>query len=96
MNKQTFDKLLSSIREAGEIKVGRHKPSRQYEIKPPDIRRVREELHASQGEFATMIGVSVRTLQNWEQGRRRPEGPANVLLRVAAQNPAAILEALHG
>jgi putative transcriptional regulator len=42
-----------------------------------------------------MIGVSARTLQNWEQGRRQPEGPAKALLRVAASNPEAVLAALH-
>ncbi len=96
MRKQEFDKLVASVKEAGEIKAGGKHPSRQYEIKPPEIRLVREKLRASQGEFAMMIGVSIRTLQNWEQGRRRPEGPAKTLLRVAARNPAAILEALHG
>ena len=49
----------------------------------------------SQAEFAAMIGVSTRTLQNWEQGRRTPEGPARALLRVAAKNPQALLEALQ-
>lgn len=96
MNKKDFDKLVASVKEAGEIKAGVRKPSRHYEIKPPEIRLVREKLQASQGEFALMIGVSMRTLQNWEQGRRRPEGPAKTLLRVASRNPAAILEALHG
>jgi putative transcriptional regulator len=96
MNKKDFDKLVASVKEAGEIKAGVRKPSRQYEIKPPEIRMVREKLQASQSEFALMIGVSMRTLQNWEQGRRRPEGPAKTLLRVASRNPAAILEALHG
>jgi len=48
----------------------------------------------SQEEFTGMIGVSVATLQNWEQGRRRPEGPARALLRVAAKNPQAVAEAL--
>jgi putative transcriptional regulator len=43
-----------------------------------------------------MIGVSVATLQNWEQGRRAPDGPALALLRVAAKNPKAVAEALHG
>jgi putative transcriptional regulator len=42
-----------------------------------------------------MIGVSVRTLQNWEQGRRKPDGPAKALLHVASKNPKAVLEALH-
>ena len=96
MKKTDFDKLVASIKEAGAIKTGRVKPIRQYEIKPPEIRLVREKLHASQDEFALMIGVSPRTLQNWEQGRRRPEGPAKTLLRVALRKPEAIGEALHG
>jgi DNA-binding transcriptional regulator YdaS (Cro superfamily) len=57
---------------------------------------VRASLGASQSEFALMIGVSVATLQNWEQGRRTPDGPALALLRVAARNPKAVAEALHG
>ena len=56
---------------------------------------VREKLQVTQKEFAMLIGVSTRTLQNWEQGRRKPEGPANALLKVATKNPKAVLEALH-
>jgi len=95
MRKGAFDKLVASIREAGEIKACRRDPSRVYEIDPPEIKMIREKLHASQSDFAMMIGVSTRTLQNWEQGRRHPEGPAKALLRVAARNPNAVLEALH-
>jgi len=95
MKKEHFEKLVASIKEAGEIKAGRRTPSRVYEIKPPEIKMVRENLNVSQNEFALMIGVSVRTLQNWEQGRRQPEGPAKALLRIASKNPSAILEALH-
>jgi putative transcriptional regulator len=95
MKNDHFEKLVASIKEAGEIKVGRKKPSRVYEIKPPEIKIVREKLNVSQNEFALMIGVSVRTLQNWEQGRRKPEGPAKALLRIASRNPAAVLDALH-
>jgi putative transcriptional regulator len=95
MKEENFSKLVASITEAGEIKAGRKKPSRKYEIKPPDIKMVREKLHVSQKEFAMMIGVSTRTLQNWEQGRRKPVGPANALLKIASKNPKAVLEALH-
>jgi putative transcriptional regulator len=95
MRKDHFDKLLASIKEAGDIKAGRMKASREYEIKPPEIKTVREKLNVSQTEFALMIGVSVRTLQNWEQGRRKPDGPAKALLRVASRNPSAVLDALH-
>ena len=96
MKNEDFDNLVASIKEAGEIKGGKKKPSRLYEIDPPEIKMVRESLHASQSEFALMIGVSARTLQNWEQGRRQPEGPAKALLRVASRNPEAVREALHG
>jgi putative transcriptional regulator len=95
MKKEQFEKLVASVKEAGEIKAGRRTPSRVYEIKPPDIKNVRMRLHVSQSEFALMIGVSLRTLQNWEQGRRRPEGPAKALLRIASRNPQAVLDALH-
>ncbi len=96
MKNEDFDKLVSSIKEAGEIKSGKTKPSRMYEVDPPQIKMVREKLHASQNEFALMIGVSIRTLQNWEQGRRQPEGPAKALLRIASHNPEAVRDALHG
>ena len=95
MKKDHFEKLVTSIREAGEIKAGRKAPSRVYEIKPPEIKTVREKLNVSQNQFALMIGVSVRTLQNWEQGRRKPEGPAKALLRIASRNPTALLDALY-
>ena len=95
MKKEQFEKLVASVKEAGEIKAGRRRPSRVYEIKPPGIKNVREKLNVSQSEFALMIGVSVRTLQNWEQGRRKPEGPAKALLRIASRNPQAVLDALH-
>jgi len=95
MKNEHFDKLVASIKEAGEIKAGYKAPSRVYEIKPPEIRTVREKLNVSQNEFALLIGVSVRTLQNWEQGRRKPEGPAKALLRIASRNPRAVLDALH-
>ncbi len=95
MKNEDFEKLVASVKEAGEIKSGRRKPGRIYEINPPEIKSVREKLNVSQNEFALMIGVSVRTLQNWEQGRRQPEGPAKALLRVASKNPSAVLQALH-
>ena len=95
MKNEDFSKLVSSIQEAGEIKTGRRKPSRMYEIKPLDIKLIREKLGVSQSEFAMIIGVSPRTLQNWEQGRREPEGPAKALLTVASRNPKAVIDALY-
>jgi putative transcriptional regulator len=72
------------------------RPGRTTVFKPDDVKAVRATLGASQSEFALMIGVSVATLQNWEQGRRTPDGPALALLRVAARNPKAVAQALHG
>lgn len=94
MRKQDFQDLLESIRQAGRIRRGEAKASRVMEIAPVDVKGVRLRLEMSQSEFARMIGVSVSTLQNWEQGRRRPEGPARALLRVAAVNPQAVASAL--
>jgi putative transcriptional regulator len=95
MKKTDFNVLLSSIKEAGKIKKGKIKPSRVFSYSIPDIKGIRQKLHVSQNEFAHMIGVSENTIQNWEQGRRKPEGPAVALLRVTENNPRAVFEALH-
>jgi putative transcriptional regulator len=94
MKQKGFDELIKSVREAGKIKRGQMAPSRRFTFGPVDIREIRAKLGLSQSEFALLIGVSVATLQNWEQGRRQPEGPARALLRIAAKNPKAVLEAL--
>ena len=95
MKAAEFDELLKSVRQAGQIRRGQRKPSRVTTFKPVDIKTLRGELGQSQLEFARMIGVSVATLRNWEQGRRVPDGPALALLRVTARNPEAVVEALH-
>jgi putative transcriptional regulator len=94
MNKRDFDKLVASVKEAGKIRRGEMKASRVFDLKPTDIQAVRQKLKLSQSEFALVIGVSLSTLQNWEQGRRRPDGPAQALLKVAAVNPKAVIDAL--
>ena len=95
MNDEEFAKLVESIKQAGEIKRGLRQPSRVFEFSPLDIKDIRANLNKSQREFALMTGVSLGTLQNWEQGRRKPVGPARALLRVAAQSPEAFREALE-
>ena len=95
MNDSDFQKLCESIKEAGEIKKGLLKPSRTHVHADPDPKAIRERLDLSQSRFAAIIGVSVRTLQNWEQGHRKPEGPAKALLRVVDRDPEAVLHALH-
>ncbi len=95
MKDEEFSKLVESIKEAGKIKRGQKKANRIFKVNPPSIKTIRNKLHVSQSQFALMIGVSTSTLQNWEQGRREPDGPAKALLKVALKNPKAVLEALH-
>ncbi len=96
MREMEFDKLIDSVKQAGRIRRGELKPSRAFNFAPADVKAIRQRLGKSQSEFALMIGVSVATLQNWEQGRRNPEGPARALLKVASENPKAVAEALGG
>ena len=95
MNKNAFAELTASIKEAGEIKRGKAKPSRRFEVTPPTVRSIRQRFSASQSGFAKMLGVSVDTIQNWEQGRCFPTGPARVLLVVADRNPDLLISTLN-
>ena len=64
------------------------------EAQPDDIAALRVFIGLTQEEFAEALGISVHTLRNWEQGRRRPEGPAMALLRIAARHPKIIRESI--
>lgn len=77
--------ILEGIRE---LKRGEH--GRVTTV--PSIAAIRQKTGLSQTTFARLLGVSVRTLQEWEQGRRAPSGAARTLLLIAAKNPAALLE----
>lgn len=94
MKKKAFEDLMASVREAGRIRRGQAAPSRRLEFKTAEVQGIRRRLGLSQQAFAHLIGVSVATLRNWEQGRRRPVGPARALLRIAATHPDAVLDAL--
>ena len=96
MKAEAFAELLESVRQAGRMRRGTLRPGRRTIFKPTDVKAVRAKLGQSQAEFALMIGVSVATLRNWEQGRRTSDGPALALLRVAANDPQAVVAALHG
>ncbi len=95
MRDKDFKDLLTSIDQARKIHRGKLKPGRVFKFHPVIVKNIRKKLHVSQAEFAYMIGVSIDTLQNWEQGRRKPEGPALALLKVAEVNPKTVIEALH-
>ena len=92
MKKEVFEELLDSVRQGGQILRGERKPSRVFAAAEPNARKIRELYGLSQEKFASLMGISVATLRNWEQGRRKPEGAAKVLLRVAAKHPEAVLD----
>lgn len=94
MKPSDFEKLVTSVQQAGRIHRGEMRPSRVTTLEAADVRKIRDGLGVTQEDFALMIGVSVATLRNWEQGRRVPDGPAQALLRVAAANPKAVVAAL--
>jgi putative transcriptional regulator len=77
--------ILEGLRELKRGEVGRV-------VNIPAVATIRERTGLSQAKFASLLGVSIRTLQEWEQGRRAPSGAARTLLMVAAKNPQALLE----
>jgi putative transcriptional regulator len=93
MKKELFDELLESVKQAKAIEKGLLKPARTFKFNPAnDVVKVRGKLGLSQSKFAGLLGISADTLQNWEQGRRSPTGPAKVLLRIARRHPKVLLE----
>lgn len=95
MNKTMFDELLQSVEEMDTIVAGKKKPARKFEFPDPEVKAIREKVGLSQAKFAMLIGVSKRTLENWEQGRRHPTGPAKALLRILDADPKQAVEALY-
>jgi len=97
MRKALFEELKASVAEMGGIRAGRRKASRVTRsadvlgTEAPNVAALRAHFGLSQSKFAALLGVSVDTLQNWEQGRRCPDGPARVLLRVAEVHPEVLL-----
>lgn len=92
MKKELFEELLESVKEARAIIDGEKVPSRIFIYDELDVKSIREQFGLSQAKFAAMLGISIGTLRNWEQGRRKPQGPARVLLRVARKHPEVILD----
>lgn len=97
MKDELFNELMESVRQGGAILHGEKEPSRSFDFSDevPDVAAVREALGLNQPKMAALMGISVGTLRNWEQGRRRPEGPARTLLRVAAKHPEAVLDSVR-
>ncbi len=83
--------ILEGLKEIKDFKQGKTQ-LRTFKLSEPSARMIREKLNLSQSAFSRLMGVSLRTLQDWEQGRRNPRGPAKSLLRIAEQNPKVFLE----
>ena len=92
MKKESFDELVTSIKQGGAITRGKKAPSRTFRIDNPNVSAIRRHLGLTQQRFAELLGISPATLRNWEQGRRKPEGAVRVLLCVAAKYPKALLD----
>ncbi|WP_395341232.1 helix-turn-helix domain-containing protein [Ningiella sp. W23] len=86
--------ILNGINEIKAFKEGKTKLRTTELSEPSEPKIIRSKLKLSQSAFAALLGVSKRTLQDWEQGRRSPQGPAVALLRIAEQHPE-IFNDLH-
>ncbi len=93
MKPETFSLLLQSAAEMRAIRRGARQPARVRRVTAESTQVVRVRLGLSQPAFAGLLGVSVATLRNWEQGRRQPTGAAGILLRIAAKHPTIVQEA---
>jgi putative transcriptional regulator len=90
-------RLITAAREARTIARGEADP-KTYRVHVPadiDVQTIRRKLNMSQNEFASRFGISPGTLRDWEQHRKKPEGPARVLLMVIDKNPDAVTRALE-
>ena len=86
MKRDIGQELLDSI-----AAIKKNKGKKKTVELPPNVKDIRAKIGLSQSAFAGLLGVSVRTLQEWEQGRRTPKGPAQALLRIADRHPRALL-----
>jgi putative transcriptional regulator len=95
MKKEMFNELLESVQEMDGIVKGKKKASRSFDYPDPEVKTIRNRLGVSQEKFATILGVSKRTVENWEQGRRHPTGAARSLLRIVEADPEYAIRALQ-
>jgi putative transcriptional regulator len=95
MDDDPFDRLMGGLGSALSYAEGAAPPGTVVHVpKRLDVAAIRKRTGLPQAEFSRMIGVSVSTLRNWEQGRRNPEGPARVLLAMVEKNPKVVEELL--
>ena len=84
--------ILEGIKEIKRFKKGEIELTVRMLNEPSPTKTIRKRLRLSQSAFASLMGVSPRTIQDWEQGRRKPQGPAKSLLRIAEQHPEIFIE----
>ncbi|MBJ7222695.1 MULTISPECIES: NadS family protein [unclassified Brenneria] len=94
MDKKLFERLTQSMGQVNEIIDGKRKPAAQTIVTSVQVKAIRHTTGLSQTKFAKLIDVNVATLQNWEQGRRDPTGPAKALLRAIERDPEHVISAL--
>ena len=97
MAKKAFEKLMAGLDDALVFAEGDHTKgvAHKVKIKDVDIANLRKRLGLSQDKFAAIFGFSSKTIRNWEQGIRHPEGPARILLQVIDRETEAVMRALH-
>ena len=95
MNEKRFNELIDSVQEVHAIYGVGKLASHNIKFAAPEVKAIREKTGLSQSQFAIVMGVSVRTLQNWEQGHRTPQGPGVSLLRIVDHDPVAALNAIY-
>lgn len=91
-NRDLGKEILEGLDDIKRFKKGNLKLRTTELSEPSEPRIIREKLKLSQSAFAGLLGVSTRTLQDWEQGRRSPQGPAIALLRIAEQHPEVFVQ----
>lgn len=94
MEEKLFAQLSESMEQMGEILRGEREPSRITRVEAEDVREIRKASKLSQAKFAKLLGISVHTLRNYEQGRRTPQGPTQALFRAIKNDPANVIAAL--
>jgi putative transcriptional regulator len=87
--------IKQSVLEAAEIRQSMTKNARVTVLEVVDVIKVRQSMNLTRAKFASLIGVSERTLESWEQGRSKPTGAARSLLRVASRQPKIVFESLR-
>ena len=96
MDNSLFDDLIESVRQMDAIARGARKPSRARVMDPGiEVKAIRAKTKLSQAQFARLLNIEVSTLRNWEQGHRKPQGPARALLKAVDRDPEAVLSALN-